>query len=49
MGLPLGLRVLASEQGVLGVDLCWILDGGAIEASIGRQDIAIGPKAGFVV
>ena len=49
MGLRLGLRVLASEQEILGVDLCWMLDGGAIEASIGRQDIAIGPKAGFAV
>ncbi len=49
MGLPLGLRILASEQEVLVVDLCWILDGRAIEASIGRQDIAIGPEEGFAV
>ena len=49
MGLPLGLRIPASEQEVLGVDLCWMLDGRAIEASIGRQDIAIGPEEGFAV
>ena len=49
MGLPLGLRVLASEQEDLGVDSSWMLDGRAIEASAGRQDIAIGPEEVFAV
>ena len=49
MGLALGLRVLASVWEVLEVHLCWMLDGRAIEASIGRKDIAIGPETGFAI
>ena len=49
MGLALELKVLASGLEVLRVHLCWMLDGGAIEASIGRQDIAMGPEEGFAV
>ena len=49
MGWPLGVRVLASVWEVLGVRLCCMLDGRAIEASTGRKDIAIGPEEGFAV
>ena len=42
MGLPLALGGPASGLEDLGVDWCWILDGRAIEACVGRRDIAIG-------
>lgn len=49
MGLALGSRVLPSGLEVLGVHLCLMLDGRAVEVSIGRQGIAIGPEEGFAV
>lgn len=49
MGLPLGARVLASGLEDLGVDWCWMHDGRATEASIGRKNIATGPEEGFAV
>ena len=49
MGLALELKVLASGLEDLGVDLCWMLDGRTVGASIGMQDIAMGPEEGFAV